>query len=86
MACQSVARPAGNDAQGRVRLHNGPPNLVNGTIAANGHRHIYTLLFGLGGNVASMSGILGGSYFVVEKFLVAVSINSFGTAFLTSLP
>ena len=70
MACQPVARTAGDDAKRRTGMHDGTRHLVHGAVAANGNDNVLTLVLGSGSNLRSVSGILRDDDFVVELLFV----------------
>ena len=58
VAGQSVAGTARDDAESRLRMHDGTCHFVYRSVAANGNDDIDTLLHCLTGNLTGVSGIL----------------------------
>ena len=86
MAGQTVARSAGNDAQGRRRMDDGASHLVDCSVATNGNDNGHVMLFGFGGEFGCVSGISRQLDFVIESIVIEIAFDEFWDSGLTDCP
>ena len=70
MACQSVARAAGQDGQRRARVDDGARHLVDRSVAAHGRHDVDALACGAGSHFGRVARILGAADVVVVFLFV----------------